>query len=981
MFHNPAFRKQTVASATSGFLRNVTLPPRFTTAKMGGQLLPGSDGATTKAIDDLAEAVRAALDTVPDSAMQELVARDGGAVLAGLAGELGVSLAAGSETATLVPIEFAGTERNVVEREKDVARVIAAIEEIDGGDWLASMKDALKKKLDRDGYDEEDVDAILDSLSQQRAQPNSQVNRFINFLDDEALARVRLQVTFELMRALANLVKGTLLATYVHRVLSIFELFASVEGEGLPIDVSSLLGLKADFNLSDYLRTVMLYRTLPVWADWSTQIFEIRNETSAGGFATKREVSYRFRVNGQNPETGKSAFLTRVERYRDIFLAEPDPAHPNLKRQLAELLLLYLVVPRIGDGELSVQELRQRTLDVAGQLKADTRGTLSAIIEDLATREPAMREIANSLIHLLKSRSRHLLEAAERETTKLNVCVQFSVLDWTRVKSAGPGSTELLRKPESGDEKIEWFKHIVVTSDPLAVPLRWSVVGVKTRLIEQGLAPTGDERHLLMRRESSGPVLPIRWMPFQRSRDNEWLPDFAAAGAWSLGAGVDIEYDDRTLSLNRERDKAGSEEKSEAAEMRASACAAFALLVYVTLWEIVHRVKLALPEVRPTALMLRLHAKGRSALSTEGSQALYVVSQAVERSLARELPVKLQGFVTEGPAYGISYRQRGTVAALKAAFPLTAGTDAPPALDRVAVVTYVTRPRDIHPNFPGADGYLFISQTYHATTADATNGYRIAAARMLIRLVDSRRQFREPQLILEEIARLHAEGYRHIMLLSHHFGNRHIGRAAERHSPHTTVEFLEEASRRFPDVFLYPLRRDVFPATRLHIRENNTESGFEVVSASAHSRFLNTQDQDLLRGLIPIYTFATLAVPVDEGRPQSGFCTYFLDVEQRLSSIEWRTTIQQNMLGIGSARPIRDALISVLRGIHYLESERVPGKLQALPVLDPFGWTAPVSMAAAGELEVARSRRQGSVLLSFPALLAHVTKVLHKEAQ
>jgi hypothetical protein len=250
---------------------------------------------------------------------------------------------------------------------------------------------------------------------------------------------------------------------------------------------------------------------------------------------------------------------------------------------------------------------------------------------------------------------------------------------------------------------------------------------------------------------------------------------------------------------------------------------------------------------------------------------------------------------------------------------------------------------------------------------------------MQSRLVDTRKSFREPQLVLEEIARLRSEGYQHVVLLSHHFGNRHIGRAAERHSPHGTFEFLEDASKRFPDVYLYPLRRDVFPATRLHKRLAS-ESGFEVLSFNDHQAMYDAQTQNLLRSLMPIYTFATLAVVGEAGRPQSGFCTYFFDSEQRLTSVEWAETVRQNILGIGAGKPVRESIVGLLRTLHYLESEKSAVKQQVLPVLDPFDWASPVKTGTAGELEVMKRRGKGGVQLSFPALLAHVTKVLHKDA-
>jgi hypothetical protein len=63
-----------------------------------------------------------------------------------------------------------------------------------------------------------------------------------------------------------------------------------------------------------------------------------------------------------------------------------------------------------------------------------------------------------------------------------------------------------------------------------------------------------------------------------------------------------------------------------------------------------------------------------------------------------------------------------------------------------------------------------------------------------------------------------------------------------------------------------------------------------------------------------------------------------------------------------------------------MESEKPSDKTRLMPVLDPFEWATPKSTAAAGEVEVMSRRGGRAVLLSMPAVLAHVTKVLHKEA-
>ena len=217
------------------------------------------------------------------------------------------------------------------------------------------------------------------------------------------------------------------------------------------------------------------------------------------------------------------------------------------------------------------------------------------------------------------------------------------------------------------------------------------------------------------------------------------------------------------------------------------------------------------------------------------------------------------------------------------------------------------------------------------------------------------------------------------MLLSHHFGNRHIGRAAERHAPHGTLEFLDEAVKSFPEMRLYPLRRDVFPATRLRKRDTS-ESAFEVLTFKDHQAMYEATSSDALRSILPVYTFATLAVVgKDDERPQSGFCTYFFDSEQRISDIEVAKLTEQNILGLGGQDGIRNSLVSVLRAIHFMESEKPASKAVQLPVLGPYSWVTPVKRATAGELPVITRRHNRIVLLSLPAVLAHVTKVLHKE--
>jgi hypothetical protein len=374
--------------------------------------------------------------------------------------------------------------------------------------------------------------------------------------------------------------------------------------------------------------------------------------------------------------------------------------------------------------------------------------------------------------------------------------------------------------------------------------------------------------------------------------------------------------------------------------------------------------------------MIRFQQQGKTAAKDEGDHWIYAISQAVESALMRDLPVRMQGLVADGLNH--HYKARGAAFALSAAFPLIVATNSLPSVNKVAAVVYSTRPCDDHPQTKDTDGFIFRAKTYLAEAVNETSvGYRLSFDRMQTHVVETRDSFKSPKLIVEEVSRLQAQGYEHIILVSSHFGNRRINRSAQRHSPHTQTAFLDEVASKFPHVSLYMLRRDVFPATRLRTR-SKAESAFEAVRISDHDEFAFDQGDGVLRQLIPVYTFATLAIVGndDAARPQSGFCTYFWDADYQVKNSEWRERVRSNLLGSGNS--VRDCLLAVLRGLHFLEAEKQPEGGVFKPVLDPFGWVQPSSSGAAGEIEVQpSSRRKGNVLLSLPALLSHVTESLH----
>ena len=974
LFKTPGFIEDLSPSNESGFIRDLEIPPRGTTAKIGGRLLPGTDGKATAAIEKLHGIVSEHLDTALSStSLSALVVPTTRNELDTLSQKLNVSFARAPETASLVPVGFASSERRVAEREKDVARLLSAIELVDGRDWLELLLSGIRNQLMREELDEDEIEPLLKAIRDQRDQPGSQIRRFIDFLDDEALARVRLQITFRLMQSVALQSGKTGLQFYVVRVLECFRLFAHTSGKSLLLDVSLVYGQRNNSDLAEHLRKALFYGCLPVWAEGSAQVFEARVDPEKG-FATKREVSYRFRVNGDNPETGKSAFATRLDRLEERLLDE-ERRDGNHIKAIAELVFLRLVVPNALENP-TVEDVEKLADTIAGQLKEKPEATVRKLIADLRAREMVMDQLAQALIKVLQTKSAKIVDDANRVADKYYVAIHKGIVDWAALRAMTTRNAEILVKNESGHDNIAWFQHLTITENPADVRGLASYL-VETHLVERSICPTGARREVQMIRQLDQPVLPVHFVPYtEKAQDGSktWRPTDALATTFDVGCGVRFEYDEPSLTLKK---GAKNEEKAKREQLRTSACAAFALLAYLTLWEVTRRLRQTGQYADLAVHLIRLQAKGKETFPEEGTSAVYAACQAIERTLSRELLVKMQGFNTQGDANTTEYRKKNSLLAMQGGFPLMTAVGG--SLDKVAVVSYVTRPCDTHPQHTDADGYLFLSRTFCADRQG--KAMRLRVDQMQSRLVDNRKAFREPQLILEEVARLRGQGYRHIILLSHHFGNRHIGRAAERHAPHSTHEFLESVATRFPDVLIYSLRRDVFPATRLHTR-SGSESAFEATSFAEHQQMYEQTQRDLLRGLQPIYTFATLAVVSENGRPQSGFCTYFFDIEQRISNLEWSEAVRQNILGTSEqGKAAKETLLGILRGLHYLESERAATKYQVLPVLDPFSWVAPVTTAAAGELQVMERRGRGNVLLSFAALLAHVTKVLHKDRE
>lgn len=161
------------------------------------------------------------------------------------------------------------------------------------------------------------------------------------------------------------------------------------------------------------------------------------------------------------------------------------------------------------------------------------------------------------------------------------------------------------------------------------------------------------------------------------------------------------------------------------------------------------------------------------------------------------------------------------------------------------------------------------------------------------------------------------------------------------------------------------------------MKKRGAESAFEATKFANQQLLVEQGIAGSHRESLPIYSFATLSIVGNENeRPQSGFCTYFLDLDQRVADRSWQEERRSELL-TPSGNDVRMSLVSVLCAVHFLESERQGSKDFFLPVLDPFKWVEPLSQAGAGEAEImCATKKAGAVLLNLHSVLNHITEIL-----
>jgi hypothetical protein len=858
--------------------------------------------------------------------------------------------------------------------------------------------------------------------------PDTEIYEFKEFLVQDVFGRARIHIGFNLMRCIAeqaktDTIQGTAFFEYYRNINRCMKYFLDPEDEDLRFIINPAnfmeTGSQDEIDLSLYLKQVGFFACLPVSPEPDEQLIE--NEFESGN---SRQVTYRFRVNGDVPEKHKTAYLNRIDIIAGKLKSQNGaPLKYEARFAIAQLAYLTLVMPRTDDNEDIIIETDDAFLERAKLLRQSLDSErnpngLTKYIENIKKREDTAAHIAQGLIDSVKTRASSIhaiLNSFNVENKKILITIRRGIIGDGRIIDS-PDS--FLIGGNTGDQRVSWLKYIDISTsyEKIVSPLFTYEIDFSLGIKMHRKA--GNPIPYFVSRDYTETILPVL---YEASRDIN-IEDKEIDALSFSGQGIIFKYDNVSLSSLRhwlgkaERktyNKAGIENYRQnldtgapdhqgMAFRNAVFCALEVVLLYIVTKLLTHVFNVPLASVR----IIRKHTHGKSsanalpkhALDTDGGNAIRAQGTAVEWVLSRELPVRIQGFNAGEPATG--YRKTGTLTAVQAGFPTTIETAAKSKesteTERFALVTYAMRPCDQRTGMDPKDCLnIFLIRVYTSEFANSSSkeSVTMSYSGMSARILKGGPESQQQNPVIEVIKDLKDKGFKHIVVLSQFYMNRRFGRAREVNAPASRVDFMTEIADTLKNenTYIYPMRRAVYPALRL--LKTYPAQGFEIYDYAGHMKQFQHENNawhDAFgmskRGYYPIYSFLTFRIvggsETDDRKPQSGCCTYFYDEIDSASVLDqdtrkWLNMNKSSILGYvddegksfegGGAPRIK----AMFRTLHCLESECSRKGKKFTPILDPFSWARPIDKEKAGELELPIKDMNRKLYMSVTALASN----------
>jgi len=895
----------------------------------------------------------------------------------------------------------------------DIARFFIG-REIVYGDWLNEFIEGVKAILRKKGKDDEDTESIARGIFNEAKLEGTQLNRLVHFLEDDALSRARLVNSMRIMQKIA-LNASFDFKNYVNAISACFDIFVenptddeNLEIASLKIDVGSVLGDRNNTHLANEFRNVGSYYCLPVWSEISGVMNEdsdfkkLQFESSGNQFKTQeRQIIYRFRINGIvpigedfsesynedkdrepyddthsddyiNDVKGKKtrSFDLRVGRNKGIINKEfsnHDHSKGAARRAIFQTIFLTIVSKFIGrDSEIHYNEIKKQIRILIGTIAHQIQTLQSHQLKDYMSRMFVFLEDKSKNFESLGAEMERVIKVSNPQdlfspsSGSLNqdviVSISKGILNMANLLGADEDSTNSLLSNPHEEEKIHWFACLSAKSSHALGSL--ASVRIKTEANEVSLVLDSQGIQSKLQRDVSVTSIPfLMASSYQKNKTGGQTKSKMLRDIFSSERGIEAVLLEKLIN----KDPDNKKNTQESQELRALSVISISILMYIVLWEIIRRVKALHPHVFLSALRIQ---------EGEESKSMYAISHAINMVISRELNSKMQGIIAHDK--NLIYRKRNSVISMLGGLPLFVPSEGD--LNRVALISYIVRPSSKVPKSGDQSTYLFIAKSY-VLEKQSDGRSMLKVHRVITKNIENIDDIKHPQTILDEIRLMYDEGFRDIIVLSYFYGNRKIGRTKERHSPQSEFKFLSSMNALFSDACIYPMRCDVIPLVRIRKPKIN---GFEILNMSSQ-RILG--EDSPRRSLIPVYGFATFnTVGGETGKPQSGVNTFFFDSDASINE-----DARARILGSSNNKGIQRSLLSILKHIHYFESEKQIERVDSFykPVLYPFDWVNPRQRAEVGEfVAFERTRRdKGDVFVSIPAILTHVSEFLHKMEQ
>ncbi|KOR33554.1 hypothetical protein TI05_00315 [Achromatium sp. WMS3] len=996
----------------AGFAHDIQTEKLYERAWIGGRILDNTETDLKRSV----AALKLAIDQTLDDLSKEQGFTFGKLVIPDAAGSITASIKkfrlnegffANQITLSEAELkqETYNQTHNQLYNQQSLARVITSLEKIHSGkeQKVSKLITSINRILQNQEYAEADIRDICQDIKETAKYSKSQLNRFLDFLDQEALSRVRLLTTFHIMSAIAEEVhsKTTITTTdmifinYVKRAQAILRLYSHSQAPDLDVKLSGVFDIE-DFTLNEEWVKTGFYGCLPVWASWDAQLFEAQPSVTQPVF---REISYRFRINGLNPNSdqNKPAFEARLDRIAEVLLTKDATPNPyRIKKALAELIFLSQVFSNqiLPSTQAELETQIQKTLiNTIQWLENDWQSNIFRSIDTLRSRAGLAIAVSETLIKTLKNPTQRLFLKIFDKSLAYSLNITKDLINLERL--SGGDANFLDCNPKPSDEKIHFFKCLEIIQESAATsnnPGQYLLsIRVQVKLQERSLIPTGANNIYKIRRQLPLCLTQIIWRPFQANQygNQQVNQNQHSSNRFLLAPRIELYYPYDYLAPTQNTN-------AKTKDLLAAFRIAFGILCYIAVERLLVRLQTVCKmPLNVTALRLQeygiqttprlddklTNAEWQTNLGKIATETVYAVSHALEFILGQKFNFKIQGFAVKAG----QYKEHNTLAGLYSGLPLEIKTDYSPNLEQVGIITLAARICDRHPVLEEQiydtkqRQYILLAHVY--LLEKTQDRYVFKAISNRSRIVSNKEALEQSSLVPEIIDSLSKQGCNHILYIVHRFEDRRVGRSDIRLRLHDNPDFLNQLNTAFPDIFLYPLVRDVFPAFRF-TKQQRLQPGIEITHVNQFEaiRQFNNEfvDQSIYSRYVPIYALGTLKFVGKQNdsdkRPQSGCCTYFFLDDQRVSDRERTQRLSNNMVLPES--PIHADLLMALRALHFFEVEQRPQNGIAFPVLDPYSWMHPTCIQAIGDIEYSSSQKHKSVILSFNAILSRVAAII-----